>query len=141
MSIMTETSIESRVIDEIGSLLQDIKSNEKGDHDLYCLHCGVLIDDYHADLKCPECRCDLEGEVKQTMVEFKQYLDKTNRVCIGDKILDKTDEIKIELEIKEFIGQYNLRLGYSAFAEEMATMNFKNEMNKIVVRKNRFKKW
>jgi hypothetical protein len=127
-----------------------IKINEKGKHDLYCLHCGVLIDDYHADLKCPECRCDLEGEVRQAMIEFKQDLDKNNLVCIGDKIFDRnedsdkifdaTQNIKLELEIKEFIGQYNLRSEYSGFVEEMATMNVRNEMDKIVVRKNRFKK-
>lgn len=110
-----------------------IRNNEKlTDHDVFCLHCGFLIDDYYKNLKCPECGSDLEGEAKQLMIDFKACLDKNNLVCIGNKIVDQGEEMKLELEIKEHIEQYNVQIEEKARQKELATMDVKKVMKNFM---------
>lgn len=67
---------------------------------LLCPLCFNEIADYCADLKCPSCRCDLDGGALQEMLGFKKYIDKNGLVIVGEKVVpvkpvDKLDIVKV----------------------------------------------
>lgn len=93
--------------------------------DLFCGHCGELIEDYCPDLKCPACHCNLEGEALKEMQGFKAYLKKEGLDEQGNKI---PEDVKVEMQIKDDIEQYNERV---AIETKVATMTFEQMNNEV----------